>query len=253
MSITVLTPAVSRRVTDPVTLEEQTGLKGRQAERLIDAVTTAFENYCGRVFAFQRYEERLGSVGGTILQLQHVPLLVDTGTNTIEVIHKTNAVDDFEVRDLERGWLFRRKGWAPSHILRSGLTIEVMDEPPADDYTVTYSAGWTMPGEENRNFPVDLEAASWEAILQMALNTGVPINTGDAEDGSAFNAQLVQNLRRLGLTQFRVGDTQVSFASGGAGTGTAAANQSRGTPLSLPQQQFPPTVMAVLERYKSWL
>ena len=83
MALTVITPYVSNRVSDPVTVELQTGLRGRTAERLLDVVSSMFASYCDRVFAKQRYRETIGVEGGDPrLQLGRVPLVYDETTRS---------------------------------------------------------------------------------------------------------------------------------------------------------------------------
>lgn len=250
MALTVLTPYVTNRVSDPVTVELQTGLMGRTAERLLDVVSSMFESYCDRVFAKQRYRETLGVDGANpVLQLQRVPLVFDETTDPITVTLRTQTITDFTIQDLERGWLYRERGWAGTGFIGGLITRHPLPIQPQPNYTVEYSAGWIMPGERGRNFPRDLEGAAWQAINHLAQLTGAPL--GDTEANDAFDTQLFQTLRRMGMTGFRSGDTQLTWAATGPGTGVSAGgNNALGATLSTSGQVFPIEVIGVLDRYR---
>ena len=145
--------------------------------------------------------------------------------------------------------MFRERGWAGTGFVGGVISHHPMPTRPQASYTVEYTAGWTMPGERGRNFPHDLEGAAWQAINHMAQLTGAPL--GDTEANDAFDTQLFQTMRRMGMTGFRSGDTQLQWANAGPGTGvSASSNQASGATLSAPGQVFPIEVIGVLDQYK---
>jgi hypothetical protein len=158
MSVTVLTPATSYRLTTleavkaEITLADQVTF----AEDLIDQASSAVARECGTIFAQQAYREMQGET----YQTRHLFLRYGPIVSVSSVSHGSTVITDYRVHSAEAGMLYRRKGWW----LWPGSE---------EDWTVDYIAGYILPEQLTPPDPTgptlridapDLERATIETI-----------------------------------------------------------------------------------------
>lgn len=136
---------------------------------LIPAASSAIETYCNRKFVRAEYTERVSVRQAEFILLRNYPL------ETVASIGGDTNLADYDI-DKEKG-VISKKGWCSS-------------EP----VSVTYTAGYVLPGEP---------AIEGAAVLP-----------ADIEYGCVLFLQKLQ--RDPGVTAERVGDISVSYAQDGA-------------------------------------
>ena len=161
MSVTVLTPATSYRLTTlqavmaEITLADQVLF----AESLIDQASAAVARECIKlrgIVAQQAYRE----VQGGYYWTQHLFLRYTPIVNVSSVSHGPTVVTDYRLESTESGMLYRHAGWW----LFPGYN---------DPWTIDYIAGYVLPaqltppdptGPTLRDHASDLERATIETI-----------------------------------------------------------------------------------------
>lgn len=141
---------------------------------LLQAASSAIEARCRRTFGYGSHTELLDGVRGGYLPLRHYPIYAASVTE----------LDGAELKDVEilkePGLLFRRNGWPPGQ----------------RNVTVTYTAGYRLPGAEASSVPD--EALPLPESLELAC------------------ILLAKHLgREPGVTQERVGEISVTYAVDG--------------------------------------
>lgn len=158
MSVTVLTPASTHRLTtfDAVMAEITLGDQVVFADSLIDQASAAVARECRTIFAQQEYREVLHAAWRTQhLFLRHRPLVGVTSVG-----HGVTLVTDYQIESAEASMLYRWGGWwlwLGEH----------------EDWSVDYIAGYVLPDQVNPPDPTgptlrdeapDLERATIETI-----------------------------------------------------------------------------------------
>jgi len=164
MAVTVVTPASERKLTQVATVVARLGLGSTPSymEQLVLAASNAIERYCGRVFAQQEYSEVLNGNDTDTLALTNAPII---GTPTVAC--DGSAIVDFEVGDAAKGWLYREVGWARAAWVGWGYDVEqdrLSSRYPL--FTVEYTAGYKLPGEDNETLPSDIQEAAIMTVMQ---------------------------------------------------------------------------------------
>ena len=164
MSITVETAA---SVTAMTTIDavkqaldmESDNSKNALIERLIDAATSALEEYAGRVFALQTYVEQLAGTDHPYLMVTHLPL-----KSVTQIIVDSEIITDYSIQDDQSGTLYRATGW--SRFGYVGWDVERYRIPHTSQLNiyVTYTAGYVMPGEDDRDLPARFEEAAIRTV-----------------------------------------------------------------------------------------
>lgn len=167
MTITVLTPATSKRLTTIYAVKEELRLDQDDETpdphlgRLIDQASAAVERFTARVFAKETVKEELPATGRVTLLLSRTPI----GTITSVKIDG-DAITDFSIRDADAGVLFRKAEWPTSefsgHNIESFLTGETKNI-----VEVQYDGGYVLPGAEETltpTLPADVERACIETV-----------------------------------------------------------------------------------------
>jgi len=114
--------------------------KYSELERLINVATEKIENYCNREFKKDTRTEKYEGKYSNWLMLKNWPV------HEVEWIkYHGEEIDDYEVN--ENGQIFRSSSWK-----KSGADQKYNIE-------VKYEAGFILPGEENRDLPVQIEQA----------------------------------------------------------------------------------------------
>ena len=124
--------------------------------RKIKAVSEKIERFCNRKFREQEYTEiRKGNYSRNLV-LTYYPII-----NVEYVKVNDSDIEDYEIFERE-GILYRKNGlWSPE-----SLKVGISNDPLTENYNieVKYTAGYVLPGEDNRNLPYDLEEAAIEAV-----------------------------------------------------------------------------------------
>jgi hypothetical protein len=155
--LTVITPALSYRLTSEVRARDQLQLSveavpGPYLLDLIDAASFAIANHCNRAFARETVTETVRPCGSGPLILSRAPVVGD-----VAVLLDGNAVtpDTMEC-NRSAGLLYRLDGWRRSPWYgRSAV--------------VTYTAGWILP--EDSAFGTALPADRLPADVEQACLT----------------------------------------------------------------------------------
>lgn len=182
MSITVETAATTTRLTtvETVTAREEVDAETDPATvgRLIDAATRAIERFCNRTFARQTYIERIDGNASRDLLLRNSPII---GTPTI--VADSTPVIDFEVGDASAGILYREAGWLTSGDTYWFAEGDYLPTTNGMRYTVTYEAGYKLPGEDDSTLPYDIEQACIETVVYwLVRNPDVNVRSHKVDD-----------------------------------------------------------------------
>jgi hypothetical protein len=146
MSVTVLTPADSRRLCEVMQALDEMPEPVILVERFIDQASAAIERYCGRIFAQQRYREVRGPwLWSDHLVLRHSPVI-----SVSLVSADGQAITDYRIEDAEAGILYRRDGWG-----RWG----------GEEWTFEYVAGFFLPEQST---PTDAAQIDLPGDIQRA-------------------------------------------------------------------------------------
>lgn len=164
MAVTVTTEAESRQLTTVGVVKGILGVSSAkfdaEIERLIATATDAIEEYVGHVYAKQTYVETVSGSAHPTLLLTNVPII---GIPT--VICDSSPVDDFIVEDPLVGSLYRQVGWHVAGWVGWGTEGRDIYGTRQLNYTVTYEAGYLLPGQADRNLPRTVEQACVESVV----------------------------------------------------------------------------------------
>jgi hypothetical protein len=163
MGITVQTAATERRLTTVAAVQNElpVSVSPDKIDRRILAASAAIERFCDRIFARQTYVETINGDNSDTLMVTHTPII---GTPT--VVSEGLAITDFEVSDAEAGWLFRETGWARGAWVEWNVESTLIDSR-YPQYSVTYEAGYKLPGERDTDLPADIQEACIITVVQM--------------------------------------------------------------------------------------
>jgi hypothetical protein len=152
MTLSVSTVAQSTLLTTVRRVQEELGLSAGTDDGLIRTLivsaSAAVSNYCHRAFARESYVETTGGFGGIRLQLSRTPIVKLTS-----VYADTTLYTDVSIMDSDKGWLYRRDGFASTaqaygglaaggSFLDQGYPLDRQEEPT---FSVTYTAGYVLP------------------------------------------------------------------------------------------------------------
>lgn len=171
MSITVTTPATSRKLTTRYRLRGDLEINSTQYDHVLDACIEEASDWVvswtGREFAKERVVETLPAFGGFRMLLSRRPIIDIHG---VTLRGTTVSTTTFDVEDYDGGILFRDRGWNTTQLI--GFTITPVPTGSGKrswsfDYTAGYVLPTTAPGStETRTLPHDVERAA----LVMARN-----------------------------------------------------------------------------------
>jgi hypothetical protein len=157
MSVTVSVQAASTLLTTLDRVRAELGYADSETtdddvlQDLIERASSAIAYETRRTFGLETVLETLDGSGSRLLPLTRTPILEVT-----EVTEDSTVLDttEYSVEDKEAGALYRRNGWGRSGGLRmwgneafsSGYILPGYQD---QRYTVTYRAGYLLPGEIN--------------------------------------------------------------------------------------------------------
>src|SRR5262245_46452022 len=200
MALTVTTIAPKTRLTTVARVQSELGISADTVliGDLVDRATDAICAYCHRTFAREAYSESLPGYGDVHLQLARTPIAGTPSSVTWNASDESagaNILTDWSVADRERGWLYRRKGWAwtaqrygglVAHggFLDQGWPLAQQEEP---QFSVDYVAGYIMP-EQNILAQTTLSSASADNSFNDSAS-GFPalLKAGDVIVTSGFS------------------------------------------------------------------
>lgn len=165
--VTVTAPATAAKLTQLATVKDELDVadSGSDAKlaRMIDRASGAIAGHCRRVFGVETLAEtfRLGwepGIGptaqvvapyGTPLSVQRRPLILSKPgvRSVVSVAENGNVLDpsSYEV-DAASGLIHRMNGGVRAYWTAPAIVI-------------TYTAGWKLPGDPDRDLPADIEDA----------------------------------------------------------------------------------------------
>jgi hypothetical protein len=215
VAITISTAALSTRMTTVARVKSELELTTVDATRdallaeLVDRASAVISSYCHRPFAREALTETLGGHGGIHLQLARTPIATVT-----TVTQDTSVLTDYSIADPNKGWLYRRDGWAWTAQRYSGIGAG----------GAWLDQGWPMPRQEEPLFSIEYAAG----YVMPGENTTATTISADSTDNS-FNDSASGFLSTL----LKAGD--VITVSGFTGAGATAANRQHvvsGTPTA---------------------
>lgn len=192
MPLSVTTAAQTTRLTTVPTVQAELGLDPGTDEAairgLIDAYSAAIVSYCHRPFAREALTETCGGYGGIRLQLARTPI-VALG----DVYRETDLITDATIQDADRGWLYRRLGWAWTTqvwpgLAMSGAFLDLGTPLPRQEepqYSVTYTAGYILP-EQNRCCGTISAASADNSFNDSAAGFPALLKAGDIVVAAGF-------------------------------------------------------------------
>lgn len=133
---------------------------------LIGQATDFIKSYCRREFETMRKTEEVAGFDSVNLLLNRMPI-----TAVHSVLCDSEPVTDFKrIEENDKaGILFRSRGWLDSSQFVQGLTPTRHPYNRKPIYAVDYTAGYVLPGLENRDFPYDLERACTDIVKHFFL------------------------------------------------------------------------------------
>lgn len=139
--------------------------------------------------AEQTYEETIAGRGDPFLTVSRTPV-----TDVASAALDGATLSDVEIEDAEAGILYRELGFRSTEGVYTRLTHSRLPDEAHPKITVTYTAGYVMPGDPDPTLPADLEQAAIEAV----------------------SAWYQARQRDPALVSKKVGDVTKTYAEGGA-------------------------------------
>lgn len=162
MGLSVVTVARNRYLTTPARVKAVAGIDVSSAD--LAEVTDAIQSFCNRRegFARQGYTELLAGFGSVHLQLKATPVVAVSAV-TVD----SNVVTDYTISEPERGWLYRRAGWAWTaqryvglnggmRWLDQGTPLPGQEEP---SISVSYTGGYLVPDDNVEGTGITADAS----------------------------------------------------------------------------------------------
>jgi hypothetical protein len=111
---------------------------------LINRATNHFERECRRVFGRQVVTETFNGNRRTDILVSHIPVM-----NLASLTHSGSTITatEYRVEDKEAGILFMENGWIENRMVMSGITTSPLDQVGDSDYSLIYTSGYLLPGD----------------------------------------------------------------------------------------------------------
>lgn len=218
MTLEVITPATTRRLTKLETVESfldtTLGPEQQQVVNLqIEAASRFIEQFTHRQFGLETVKERLPSPltlwnrGGHRLVLARPPIQslteVKLGVDGADLL-LTETVDDLFIEDSEAGFIWRRSGFN-STTIGGGLLTPRPTRYAHPDWYITYQYGYELPEADDPTLPQDIELAALLTVKELFL-------TGK---------------REANLASEKTGDSAKTYAIGVPGTSILLTREAR--------------------------
>lgn len=149
MGISVITPAVTRRLTRREHVQREIpGAESAILDALIDGASAAIETYCNRPFGREALTQTLAGYGGPELQLARTPVI-----SVSAVLRDLDVISDYSIENRDEGVLWRRPGWdwnvqaiagfaGRQRFPGFGVPLPGSEEPR---FSASYVAGYVLP------------------------------------------------------------------------------------------------------------
>lgn len=112
---------------------------------LIDRVTSYIEMKCRRKFGREVVTETFNGNSRTTLAISNLPVM-NLGALTLSGV--TVATTEYEIfKDGSSGLIFMETGWAENKPTARGIEVIPLLQPGDDDYSLIYTYGFLLPGD----------------------------------------------------------------------------------------------------------
>lgn len=110
---------------------------------LLEQASDAIVQYLERPLAYQTYSEQVSGYDDRLLRLSRVPLVTLT-----QILNDTTVVSStaYEIYDHNAGLVFNSTSWEWDVRYRGDITLDPVAGSEERQYTVTYGAGYLLPG-----------------------------------------------------------------------------------------------------------
>jgi hypothetical protein len=168
VSVVVVTPATNTMLTTIDAVKRELGITVDTDDltivEMVKRASSAIARECRRVFGIETVTETIDGTGTRLLGLSRTPIL-----SVSAVTEDSTAITDYSIEDAEAGALYRANGWGRSGGLRMWGTEAFSSGyilPGYQDrrYSVTYQAGYLLPGEASSTLPGAVEQACLETV-----------------------------------------------------------------------------------------
>jgi len=142
--------------------------KDELLEYLIEDSTKDIENECGRSFERNTFTEYFCGNGSQVIYLKNRPVIsitsvtINSGeSGSLNTLIETIAASNCDIVDTAA--IFYSGGFPDGRALEEGIVGKYPDPSKTSrNITITYVGGYILPGEEDSDFPADLEGACIE-------------------------------------------------------------------------------------------
>lgn len=170
MTVTVVTPAESKRLTHIDKLKGEIGISTSDTSKdyifnsILDQASAIITSYCKRQFAKEVVKETVKSYGSAILVLSRAPIISITSIKSIED-GVTIPSSEYLIENADSGFVRNKSNswkWAVTN------SFGVLNSPKSGSeysyYEATYEAGYILPSFTTgvSNLPEDIERACIE-------------------------------------------------------------------------------------------
>jgi hypothetical protein len=220
-------------------------------DSLIDAASSSIVSFTRRDFARQAYTETLAGHGDIRLMLARTPVIA------VSAVSRDGAIiTDYSIDERDAGFLYRRGGWGwtaqcyqglsgSGRFLDHGSPMPRQEEP---QFSVTYTAGYILPGQHLRNV-VGLSAAAGDnSFNDSAAGFPALLKAGDVIETSGFAAAALNG--RFLVSGTPTGSKVVVAAT--LTTEAAAANRSMRFLPPADVRELHDVERACVETVKAW-
>ncbi len=152
-------------------------------DALVDEASQAIESYCGRAFGRAVVTETMPGTGRTRLVLTRTPV---ASVTSVVYNDSTISSSEYAVEDATAGFLYRDDGWYWTVSQdASDLVPRYVPSLPTNDYAITYTGGYLLPGD-NLSLATLSIAASTDCVKDSA--SGFPlVVAGDRVTTAGWN------------------------------------------------------------------
>lgn len=137
--------------TDPIAVgSDIDGVLGQ----MIRAASGAIARHCNRTFERETYVETLPGYGSARLMLSRTPIVAVSSVSL-----NGDPITDYVVDDANAGLLYRDAGWDWTVGVQWGLDARFIPRSESPEFSVTYTAGFFLPGDARISTTLSAAAA----------------------------------------------------------------------------------------------
>ena len=201
MTVTVTSPATHKAFTTLTAIKAELGITASTDDnmlvQMILEATDYIIGYCGRTFAREAVTETFDAFGGSMAMLTITPVIA---VSAVTLDGSTVSSTSYSIDDANAGFLFRETGWTTTHISASHVENVILSQGRRD-WSVSYSAGYIMPGSTagQRTLPYDLERACLDLVKQFYFRRGEDPTVKNQRTGETSET-LFEDVGRYGIS-----------------------------------------------------